>query len=251
MLEKVLPDTIAMSRSVSIFLATGWGVGPACLHALADRLNSMGYAVTLASLPDSDRNEQWLPMMAARLPDRSHWIGWSLGGQWLSALTDRYGERCLSLTTLASNPCFVARPDWPAAMDADVFADFRNDFLRFPEKTRQRFLQLIAQGCPEPRRLIKHLHRLMPPRPNPGDNAGLEWLSRLDTRSALCAYGGRQLHILAAEDALVPIACEQALRCLLPAAAVMSLPAMGHGFPVSAPLETAHAIDAFITAGRP
>ena len=54
----------------------------------------------------------------------THWVGWSMGGLVaLSALQD--GLRPRSLTLLASQPCMVEHEDWPHAIGASAFEDFR------------------------------------------------------------------------------------------------------------------------------
>lgn len=230
----------------TIFLLTGWGVGIAPLQNLAKRLVHLDYRVILSNLPYQENPQQWLPSLASRLPIKSYWLGWSLGGQLLSQLTQDCGEKCLGLMTLASNPCFKVRADWQTAMTRDIFENFQLTYKDFPERTIKRFLQLVAQGCSEPRQIVKQLQQNLTLHSIEETVAGLELLASLDTRQVLQQYQGKQYHLLAEFDALVPKESVDSISNLLPKAKVELLPETGHAFPVQADELTAMKIDQFI-----
>lgn len=231
---------------LDIFMLTGWGVGSQPLTPLAEQLKRMGYKVTLADLPYQDEPQQWLADIAKLLPNKSIWLGWSLGGQLLSYLTQDNSQQCLGLVTLASNPCFKARQDWPCAMAVDTFSQFQTAYQQTPEQTLKRFLQLVVQGCPEPRTLVRELQRLSVVHSIKAANAGLTLLADIDARPSLQNYSGKQLHLLAEQDALVPASCAQELSQLIGSENVKLLPNTGHAFPMQWVQQTSQLLDDFI-----
>lgn len=135
-------------------------------------------------------------------------VGWSLGGQLAAKLAELLTGSDLapqSLITVASNPCFVAKDDWPDAMAPEQFDAFVSGFNADFAATVARFHRLQERGALDKRQLRSAMKAL----PNPiQDNArawacALEWL-RLDTRKQLANLPMPQLHILAEGDALVP-----------------------------------------------
>lgn len=232
----------------SIFLLTGWGVGTVPLENLANQLTTLGYEVKLADLPYLVDSTKWLSRLAKQLPEKSYWLGWSLGGQLLSQATQQYSEQCLGLITLASNACFKAKADWPTAMAEDTFINFQQNYLQSPKQTIKRFLQLVAQGCADTKQVVRQLQQGLPDSTIEQANAGLELLAELDTRQALKQYKGPQYHLLAGLDALVPNSCSKALASLLAEESVEVLENTGHAFPVQSYQLVAEKVDQFIKA---
>lgn len=230
----------------SIFLVTGWGVGATPLTPLADELASLGYQTNLVDLPYLTDPQDWLPVLAEQLPTKSYWLGWSLGGQLLSQLTLTHAMQCLGLITLASNVCFKANNSWLTAMPADIFTNFQQSYQRSPEQTIKRFLQLVAQGSPEPKQLVRQLQQASKNYTPEQANAGLELLATLDTRLALQRYQGAQYHLLAELDGLVPKSCYTALSNLLNNAKVELVEQTGHGLPLQCYQLVASKIHQFI-----
>jgi hypothetical protein len=74
---------------------------------------------------------------------------------------------------------------------------------------------------------------------------GLEVLAKLDTREALQAYGGPQLHLFAGSDALVPAEAAKALSELLPDVEVGLVEDSSHAFLLEYPQELAAGIKSF------
>ncbi|MFD1260270.1 alpha/beta fold hydrolase [Entomomonas asaccharolytica] len=232
----------------SICLVTGWAVGTVPLENLAKQLTVLGYEIKLLDLPYLVDATQWLASLAKQLPEKSYWIGWSLGGQLLSQATQYYSEQCLGLITLASNTCFKAKADWPTAMEEDIFLSFQQNYMQAPKQTIKRFLQLVAQGGTDTRHLVRQLQQGLVDNSTAQANAGLELLAELDTRQALRQFKEPQYHLLAEFDALVPSNCSKALLNLLPEASVELLENTGHAFPVQLYPLVAEKVDQFIKA---
>lgn len=234
-----------------LVLLTGWGLGTAPLEPLAAALRGLNERlhVQLEPLPDivTSNPDDWLDELDAIIgPDC--WLGgWSLGGMLAAELAARRAERCCGLFTLASNVCFVARPDWPLGMSVETFSTFRQACQADPVATLKRFALLCAQGAAESRGLGRQLAASSPLLREELLLPGLDLLAALDTRQALQRFRGPQLHLLSAGDTLVPVAISRALLALQPDIEVGVLESAGHAFALERPHEVAAAIQAFLS----
>ncbi|MDG2970849.1 alpha/beta fold hydrolase [Pseudomonas extremaustralis] len=233
-----------------LILLPGWGLGVSPLEPLAAALQGLDahLRVQIEPLPllASSDLEEWLDELDATLPDNAWLGGWSLGGMLASELAARRGERCCGVFTLASNPCFVAHEGWPNAMPVETFDGFlagcRADF----QATLKRFGLLCAKGAEDPRGLSRLLVSGAPNLPVSVLISGLELLAKLDTRAALQAFRGPQLHLFAGLDGLVPAEAASDLLALLPDVEIGVIEQAGHAFLLEAPHGVAAAIQAFL-----
>ncbi|WP_277960625.1 alpha/beta fold hydrolase [Pseudomonas sp. RIT-To-2] len=234
-----------------LILLPGWGMGPeplqplvAALHGLDERLQ-----VQIQPLPEPGTSEvaDWLDALDASIPADCWLGGWSLGGMLAAELAARRGEHCCGLITLASNPCFVARAEWPNAMPAQTFDAFLAGCSVDLKTTLRRFSLLCAQGAPDDPRALSKLLAASAPTVSPAALLhGLELLAQLDIRNALQAFSGPQLHLYAGADALVPIEAAADVLALLPDVEVGLIEEASHAFPLEDPHELAAAIQAFL-----
>jgi pimeloyl-[acyl-carrier protein] methyl ester esterase len=233
-----------------LILLPGWGLGTAPLEPLAEALRGLDprLRVQIEPLPrlDSGDAEAWLEELDANLPEDTWLGGWSLGGMLAAELAARRGERCSGLLCLASNPRFVAEAGWPAAMSADTFGAFRQGCARDATATLKRFALLCAQGAGDARGLSRQLLGAAPQESAQRLLSGLDLLAALDTRAALQAFVGPQLHLFAGLDALVPAEAPAALLELLPDVEVGLIDTASHAFVLERPHEVAAAIQAFL-----
>jgi pimeloyl-[acyl-carrier protein] methyl ester esterase len=235
--------------SERLILLPGWGLGSGALDPLVTALRGLAEPVQVQTEalpePGSIQLSEWLDALDERLPNDVWLGGWSLGGMLAAELAARRGERCPGLLTLASNPCFVARADWPDAMPAETFEAFLAACKADPKTLLKRFASLCAQGAADPRGLSRRLAVA-----EPGSTQtlveGLHVLATLDIRAALQAFGGRQLHLFAEGDSLVPVGAVSALRELVPKAEVSVIERASHGFMLEDPDRVAGAIGAFV-----
>lgn len=192
--------------------------------------------------------ETLLDAIVAAAPPRAVYLGWSLGGQLATALAVREPGRVAALVTLCSNPCFVARHDWPGMAD-DQLRVFRRDYSNHPERTLRRFDSLQVEGAGAPRQLLRQLRALRTHAPGPGLLAGLDWLAELDQRRSLAGLALPQLHLPGASDGFLPADLPRALDDLLAGTAgaqVRSLPGCPHPAPLVAAPQIAAALLAFL-----
>lgn len=215
----------------------GWSMHSGVFAPLIEALSSQ-FTVHAVDLPghgqsdweiDGLETEPLLSKLAATLPERAIWLGWSLGGQFSLAYAARFPERVSQLILIATNPSFIQRESWPG-VEAAVLSDFAERCARQPQQTLQRFLMLQMQGHENPRQIKRQVLALLGeyvPVP-PALTVGLEQLMALDLRAAL-----RQLQmpvhmILGGQDALVPAALADSCKQLNPQLVTMVINDAGH-----------------------
>ncbi len=176
----------------------------------------------------------YLRDVAQALPERSVLIGWSLGGTLATELTRLCPEKVTGLVTIASSPCFVERPDWPAAMTIETFQRFTADFAESPALAFRRFQSLQVKGDWQHKSLTQKMRStLLPNVETLGQlRIALGWLIELDARAALQALQVPSLHLLGAADALVPTQVAQTFRSVAQAR-VDVIDEAGHALPTA------------------
>lgn len=233
-----------------LVLLPGWGLGTAALEPLAASLRAQDPRLQIEMMPLPELAEAdvdaWVDHLHRKLPTDTWLGGWSFGGMLASLLAERRGDHCCGLFTLASNPSFVARPDWPHGMAPDTFATFLDGCRSHPQVTLKRFRSLCSEGAQMPRSLMRLLGVGVPDTDPLYLANGLQVLERLDTRGALERYAGPQLHLFAGNDALVPAEAAQALSDLLPDVEVGLVEDSAHAFLLEYPQELATGIKSFL-----
>lgn len=236
-----------------INLLPGWAMAPETMQPLRDAL--------LESLPACRVECHALPaiQLSSMEPDLTALaesfkpgvlVGWSLGGTLAVQLQRRFPERFSAVITIATNACFVVRPDWPTAMPSDTFKQFYADMRSEPEKTLKRFALLVTQGSAQRRSMGKLLawdRASYEQRLN-----GLALLAVLDNRVPLSRSAAPMLHCLGANDALVPAdAAVQLGRLAGPTLAqVVVHPDASHALVLEKPLWLANQIASFLEAAN-
>ncbi len=231
-----------------LILLPGWAFGPAALQPLCEALAELvpDLDVVVEPLPELADAGAWLDELDRRLPHDSWLGGWSLGGMLATQLAARRVDTCRGLITIASNPCFRARPQWPEAMAAEIFDAFHEAFRLDPDETLKRFRLLCSRGGYDPRTLARQLEVSRSASAPAVLSAGLQLLAELDGRSALHGYFGPQLHLFAGSDALVPAAALDALRRWMPGIEAELVTGASHALPLERADDVASTIAAFI-----
>lgn len=246
------------SAEQELVLLHGWGCNREVWRPLLTRLRPWAN-ITLLDIPGcvpgpaSHVALEMAEVLAQILrcsPKRAVFVGWSLGGQLALELAAREPERVAAVVTICSNPLFVASGSWPG-MSAEIFGEFLDGVAANPSVALRRFQSLQVTGARRPRNLLRQLE-------NPECEiavdellAGLGWLEALDQRASLSTLAQPQLHLLADQDALVPLAVGSNIAlCLegISSAQVTTLADTCHLAPLDSPAELEQNIRQFLAA---
>lgn len=230
----------------SLVLLHGWGMHSGVWDPLLPALREH-FSIHVIDLPGMGRSpvanvDYDLDYLVAQVldvaPERAAWLGWSLGGQVATALAARYPERVTHLITLASSPRFTATEGWQCALNPTALAQFTAWLEEDWEGTLIRFLALQCKDSATQRddiRVFKDrvfIHGFPAQRALQG---GLRILAHADVREELQGVTCPTLHILGANDPLIPASLGDKLTELQPTAQVACLPGRSHALFVSEP----------------
>ena len=232
-----------------ILLITGWGGGADLLQPLQGGLEKHGHVVermNIFNALDNDILQQHVEL-AVRFDVI---VGWSLGGQLATLLVDhiqqQFDEQKI-LITLASNPCFVAQSDWSTAMPVETFIQFKQSFEQDSISTLKRFGLLVCQGTNSAKKDFVTMQKLIRPQPIALLKQGLQLLEQLNLVKLYKNYQGRQLHLFAEQDALVPCQVMQIIQDLAAKnLSAISVEGASHGFPCFMVDKTVQIIEDFL-----
>ena len=232
-----------------ILLITGWGGGAELLKPLHEALEQKGHSVeriNIFNLLNDDVLQQHVELAV----EYDVIIGWSLGGQLATILVNQiqqqYAEQKV-LITLASNPCFVAQADWMTAMPVESFMQFKQSFEQDAITTLKRFGLLVCQGTSSAKKDFVAMQKLIRPQPIALLRDGLQLLEQLNLVEMYKNYQGRQLHVFAEYDALVPYQVMQKTKDLAANnSSIVSVEGASHGFPCFMVEQTVQIIEDFI-----
>lgn len=216
----------ARQGDAELVLLHGWGSSSACWRSALPLLRNH-FNITLVDLPGHGRSadyaasfEQFTRDLLEQLPAQANYLGWSLGGMIATRIAVDFPERVTALITVASNPSFVQRDDWPAAMPAATFEDFLARFRQNPDRGLKRF-DLLQGGVA-------------------GSELGnpdtqyelLRWLAALDNRQGIEQLNCPSLFLFGEKDALVPVAVTQQIKLR---ETIQVFPGSGHQIFLEAP----------------
>ena len=221
-------ETLAQQFRVHVVDLPGYGASPWCepytLEALARRV-------------------------AEALPERTHVVGWSLGGQaalqWASLAPQQIGK----LVLIGTTPCFGQREDWAHGMSQTMLAQFAASLEQDYEGTLKRFLSLQARSGDDARATIATLREKLFARGRPSIDtlrAGLAILSGLDMRADVAAIKHATLVIHGSRDTLTPPAAAQWLASALPRAKLEIIRGAAHAPFLSHPQATVDLVTRFL-----
>ena len=206
-----------------LVLLHGWGMSSAIWESWLPMLEA-DFQILLVDLPGLGRSgyssdqpyslgrlaEQILQHLEPLLSRPAIWLGWSLGGVVAAHIVVHYPERALGLITIATNPCFVQRQDWPEAMPLETFTSFQEALEVNALKTLNRFAMLQSQGDPEPRQLLRTLKAIVADTSRTASMLAPSLaLLAADYRPLFASLTLPRLFLFATEDALVPVAVVQ------------------------------------------
>ena len=219
-------DVATSGSGPDVVLLHGWGMNRgvwsevAALLAVRFRVHALdlpGYGASSA-LP-LERLDTLAHHVAQAAPERCAVCGWSLGGAVALAWAHRAPWQVTRLALIATSPCFVQRPDWPHAVEAQVVRAFSRELVHDRETTLKRFLALQVQGDERARQAMRGLRHAVRAQPLPEVHTlqqGLAMLLATDMRPQLPAIGQPTLVLHGDRDTLVPLAAAEQLARVLP-----------------------------------
>ena len=222
-----------------LVLLHGWAMHAGIFGPLLDTLAD-DFELHLVDLPGHGRSagagvaltmESAADAVAACVPGRALWLGWSLGGLVALHAAATRPARVRGLVMLAASPRFVRGEDWPAGMDPSVFRGFGSELGRDYRGTLDRFLMLEAQGSDHVREELRLLRAEVFAHGEPGAEVlceGLRLLEDSDLRADLQGLVMPSLWLAGRRDRLVSPAAMQAAAALAPDARFHQVPHGGH-----------------------
>ena len=214
-------QTEQFGQGESLTLIHGWGAQNAVWHDWAQQQLAAHFSVTLIELPGFGNTpaleaesgtelDAWLSAIVSVLPDKTHLLGWSLGGLLAQQIALRHPERIESVICLASTPRFTQNDDWQWAVSPKMMADFLKSVQADSLTTLKHFwkLQLQLQGGAQPRTEIRQFLTRMQALKFPtltGLVQGLTLLKQIDNRTAITELSQPLLWLLGEHDPLVPL----------------------------------------------
>jgi pimeloyl-[acyl-carrier protein] methyl ester esterase len=230
----------------------GWGMHAGVFDALCDELSGH-FAIRAPDLPGYGGTpvcepytlDRLVAEISANAPERSHAVGWSLGGQVALSWAQTRPLQVERLALIAATPCFTRREDWRPGLDANVLEAFARSVSEDARAALQRFVSLQAQGDDDAKHVTKILRGILSTRPLPALAAlehGLRLLREVDLRGALCRVFQRTLVLQGDRDEVVPDAAGEYLARCLPCATLELLPGAAHAPFVSNPRAVARSL---------
>ncbi len=196
-----------------LILLHGWGFNGDIWDQVATQL-AEHWRVYQIDLPGHGRSpmcQYTLPTLtetlAANLPKKAVWIGWSLGGLLAMAMARWQPESVQTLGLVSTSPRFVRADDWPHAMSSAVLKQFADQLQRDTLGTLQRFLALQVKGSETARQQLRTLKAWLKKTPlpqSPALSASLQLLQETDLRPELSQIACSAFLCLGRRDTLVP-----------------------------------------------
>ncbi|WP_372017016.1 pimeloyl-ACP methyl ester esterase BioH [Pseudoxanthomonas sp. 10H] len=201
-----------LGRGPDLVLIHGWALHGGVFAPLAQRL-APHFRLHLVDLPGhgfsrGPADPLDLAAVASEIASRTPpaiWLGWSLGG--LFALRAAAALPTVrGLVMVAATPRFVRAPDWPHAVEPEVFARFGDELAGDYAGTLDRFIALDTLGSEHGRSELKTLRALLHERGAPDPAAlrdGLALLASSDLRRSLPGLRVPSLWLAGRRDRLV------------------------------------------------
>lgn len=222
-----------------LVLCHGWamhsGIWGRALDLLAEH-----FCLHLIDLPGHGRNRSqpwpsdwrsWVDELVGQLPTGAAWMGWSLGGLVALDAAQRHGDHISRLILVASNPCFVAHPQWPHAMAETLFQQFADDLADDYPVALNRFLALEVHGSDNARQALRELRECAYVHGMPDTHAlsgGLAWLREANLTAGLTNTQTPTLVVGGDRDRLVPPEAIKATMAAMPNAGMSVIKGAGH-----------------------
>jgi len=154
----------------TLMLLHGWGMNSHVWEPIREALESQ-YRVIWIDLPGHGINQQLeakslehiVELVSDVIPEKTHIMGWSLGGMIAQTLAQKIPDKIISLTLVTSTPRFSQskQGDWEHAMSDDVLNRFADNLKQDAVKTIKGFIALQFLGVKDSKQaqdeLINHI----------------------------------------------------------------------------------------------
>ncbi|MEE9357141.1 pimeloyl-ACP methyl ester esterase BioH [Candidatus Vondammii sp. HM_W22] len=240
-----------------LVLLHGWGMNSAVWSSVRKQL-AAHFRITLIELPghggseyeaDASSLDDWANACLQAAPERSAWIGWSLGGHLALQAALVAPERIEKLVLVSGSPRFVEGADWPHAMSLNTLTQFAKTLAKNHKQTLARFFSLQVRGDEDARQTLRLLRQNIAGRSDHNDLAlehGLNLLLTVDLRDQLQQLNCPTLWLLGERDTLVPVEVAHALGSLMPEAEILTLSGSAHAPFLSHPKRCLEALIHFL-----
>lgn len=243
----------------NLTLIHGWAAESRVWEDWVTEKFSQDYTLTLIDLPgfgdspalpnSDDIETSWIQAIVEVLPEKTHLLGWSLGGLIAQQVALQYPTKIQSLICLATTPRFTQNDGWHRSVSPQIIGDFMKAMGIEVGSVLKKFWRLQLQGSDNSRALMKALGEHMSNRKVPGLvalNQGLTLLKDMDNRTQLAQLSMPTLWLLGERDPLIPQEIRENLHDLQPNARIQVIPGGSHIPFFSQPDETAEPILQFL-----
>lgn len=252
-----MPDVPVITRrgtGPDLVLLHGWGMNNDCWGPLADHL-AASFTLHLVHLPGHGEGARgawsagdFVANVLAEVP-AAPWLGWSLGGNLALAAAARDAERVRGLVLLATNPRFMAGPEWTHGAAEHVFNTVKAGIQSDTGATLERFLALMVRGSEAATRTLATLGKhVLAERLADRDAllSGLDALETVDQVRQLQSIQCAALWICGERDLVTPAAASGTAAARMPRAKYVMVRGAGHAPFLSHPDAVFGALDDFL-----
>ena len=250
--------TETVGQGPDLFLIHGWALHSGIWSGIVPEL-ARNQRVTCVDLPGHGRSRE-VPMpttlpelarlVARAAPERSVWLGWSLGGLVALRAALDFPHRIAALVLVSTTPRFVSAADWPCAMPPERLTQFMTELKADHCGTLTRFLGLQVRGDEHARDTLRQLHAVLQAYDVPQAASlavGLEILRAADLRAAVSQLALPVLLLAGDNDRLTPPAAGAWLAGVVGAARLLRLPRAAHAPFISNTQEFLEVLQNFLT----
>lgn len=242
----------------TIFCIHGWASNAQVFKPLADLFKEHFHfvAVDLPGFGDSSCEnaheayelDSLMQSILDVAPEKSIWLGWSLGGMLAMQAAARAPQKVEKVLTLCSNAKFLATKQWKNGVPLPLYNGFMQE-IDDVKTTLRRFAALTVVG--EQKGMLQSLKWLQQNTQSQATTsdvlkASLELLALIDNRKLYSLIKQPCLHMLATDDAIVPNKVSQDFNDLNPMHMTSFVPNGSHASLVTQPQSVANGILAFI-----
>ncbi len=238
----------SVGQGKDLVMLHGWGMNSSVWYDFTQRL-ARHYRLTLIDLPGHGRSpyggqkelHAWAESCLEVAPERSVWLGWSLGSMVTLEAVLQAPNRVNGVLMIAGMPRFVTAADWPHAMKLKTLQQFIELLGDDMSRALERFLALQMLGSDLAVEVLRKLKIRLQERPDADPEAlqaGLELLKHCDLRDRLKGIDSPTAWIYGGRDTLAPSGASEILPQWLPEAATHTIERAAHTPFLSHPSET-------------